>query len=158
MWLPLSIALIGCDAPDPMIAQAEQYATAIRPLLSQSEAVERHFLDLAGEMTQNPLTADAVAAVIHDKVLPTSATLIEAVGTLDTSPPRLVVLSADLEDSWRERDAAWRAVLAAWDARDAEQLQLAVEARAEAREAEERYIFDVNAVLRPYGQRLQLYP
>lgn len=141
-----------------MIQQSAQYVDAVEPLLAQSEAVERHFLDLAGQMTQNPLSADEVAGAIEDRVLPASAALVEAVGTVDAESPKLVVLHAELEDAWRERDAAWRQALVAWSERDAQKLSLALEARQEARDAEERYIFDVNAVIRPYGQRLSLLP
>lgn len=141
-----------------MIQQSAQYVAAVEPLFAQSEAVERHFLDLAGQMTQNPLSADEVAQAIQDNVLPASEALIAAAGTVSAEAPKLVVLHADLEDAWRERDDAWRQALAAWSERDAQKLALALEARQEARDAEERYIFDVNAVIRPYGQRLTLLP
>jgi hypothetical protein len=157
-WLNLHILLLACDAPDPMVLQTQEYVREVAPLIAQSEQIEAHFLNLAGKMTSSNISAEQVAATLQEDVLTDSATLLEAAAAVQTESAQLSVLHDSLEDAWKKRQDAWQQALKAWQERDPDSLEQSISSRQTARDDEERYIFDVNAVLRPYGQQLQLYP
>lgn len=157
-WLTLHMLLFACDEPDPMILQSQAYAQDMTPLIKQSEQIEGHFLNLAGKMTSSTVSADQVAATLKDDVLADSAELLQAAAAVQTESEQLSTLHDTLEDAWTQRQAAWQQALEAWEESDPALLTQSIAARKISRDAEERYIFDVNAVLRPYGHQLQLYP
>lgn len=160
MVLPSLIiaALLACDTPDPFVAQADAYVSAVTPLMQQNEQLERRFLDLAGTLMQKGATADDVARTLQADVLPASAALLEQARAVTTPDPGLLAAHQELAGAWQARDAAWRGVASAWTSQDLDALDRALREREQARAAEERYIFDANAVLRPYGHQIVRYP
>ena len=157
--LQMTLLVLGCGtATDPMLLQTQSYVEDVTVLLQQSENIERKFVTMAGKISQETLTPQEAHEALTADLLPASEQLLGATNQLTTESSELKVLHAELEDAWRARDKAWRDMLSAWQSGDVAQLTRAMEDRDSARNAEERFIYDVNAVLRPYGHQLRLYP
>ena len=91
-------------------------------------------------------------------MIPGAQALEEKASAAAPSAPELAVLHSRLEKAWGDRTRSWKSVQEAWEAEDLEALQTALLERSESREAEERYLLDANAILRPYGVRILRHP
>ncbi len=159
MPLPLlALLLTGCDAPPTLHEPAAEYARSVRPLMEESAALEHRFLDLSGTLIQGNLEPDAIEVVLESELIPTAEALQSKAVQAAPQAPELAVVHAALEKAWQDRATAWRDALEAWQHEDAAALEQAMAARARSRQTEERYLLDVNAILRPYGTSISRYP
>ena len=156
--LVLALVVLGCAAPDPLQQPAADYAAHMRGLMVENADLEQHFVDMSRELHQNELLHNDIAESLEETLIPGAVVLEEKVTAATPSAPELVVLHSQLEKAWSDRTQAWKAIHTAFEAADLDGLQAAMAQRAESRAAEERYLLDAAAILRPYGESIPRYP
>ena len=156
--LVLALAVFGCDEPDPLLQPATDYAASMRGLMQENAALEQNFIDLSGQLHQDTLTPEAIATALEDELIPGAMALEEKASAAAPTAPELAVLHSQLEKAWGDRTRSWKAIQIAFEEQDFEALQTAMAQRAESQAAEDRYLINASAALRPYGAALPRYP
>lgn len=156
--LVLAVIVLGCDAPDPLQQPAASYATHMRGLMAENSDLEQHFVDLSRALHQDALSQTEIVDTLEETLIPGATVLEEKATHAAPTEPELAVLHSQLEKAWGDRTRSWKAIHAAFEAADLDGLQAAMAQRAESRAAEERYLLDAAAILRPYGESIPRYP
>ena len=152
------VAVFGCDEPDPLLQPATDYAANMRGLMVENAALEQNFIDLSGELHQNELALEEIATALEETLIPGAIALEEKATAATPSAPTLAILHSQLEKAWGDRTRSWKAIQSAFESAVLDALQTAQAHRAESWEAEERYLLDADAILRPYGESIPRYP
>lgn len=156
--LVLAVVVFGCDAPDPLQQPAADYAADIRGLMAENSDLEQNFVDLSRELHQNALSQEDIAEALKSELIPGASALEDKATAAAPTAPELAVLHSQLEKAWGDRTRSWKAIHSAFEAADVDGIQVAMTERAESRLAEERYLLDAAAILRPYGESIPRTP
>ena len=154
----LALAVLGCDEPDPLQQPTIDYAASMRGLMVENAALEQSFVVLSTELHQDKLTPEEIVSALEDELIPSAMALEDKAAAAAPSAPELAILHSRLEKAWGDRTRSWKAIQVAFEGENLDNLQTAMAQRAESREAEERYLLDAAAMLRPYGESLPRYP
>ncbi len=152
------LTVLGCDEPDPLVQPAADYAAEMRALMVENAALEQHFVDLSGALHQDSLATEEITAALETELIPGAVALEEKATAAAPSAPELAILHSRLEKAWGDRTRSWQAIQVAFEAGDLDGLQTALIQRTESRTAEEHYLLDADALLRPYGESVPRYP
>ena len=156
--LVLAVVVLGCDDPDPLRQPATEYAAHMRGLMAENADLEQHFVDLSRRLHQDELSQTDIADALEKTLIPGATVLEDKAAAAAPTAPELAVLHSQLEKAWGDRTRSWKAIHTAFEGSDIDGVEDAMTQRAESRAAEERYLLDAAAILRPYGESIPRYP
>ncbi len=150
------VVLNGCG--DDEAEAASTYAAQVNPLMVRNGQLARLFLDLATRIRNEQLDAQSVARVFEEQVIPLADGLARDVANIQPALPQLQALHANLVEAWKERARAYHDLLEAFKAADPQAFETAHQVNVRAKLAEEQYFQQLNALLVPYGLRVDQFP
>ncbi|MCB9763230.1 MAG: hypothetical protein H6739_25880 [Alphaproteobacteria bacterium] len=155
--LALAASLVACGG-DPLSDDAPWYHSQMAPALAQNMELAQQFLEIAAKVRKEEMDGDAVLDRYERRIIPMADALKAEARAIEPTAPQLQTVHQELVEAWTERAEAYRQMHAAYRAGDADAFRTARQRNVEAKLTEERYFQQANALLSPYGVRLDQFP
>ncbi|MEY3211492.1 MAG: hypothetical protein RIT28_1973 [Pseudomonadota bacterium] len=153
----LSLTVATACAGDDDRLQAERYCAAMVAPLRKNAALAQVFLEFAAAVKRAPLPEDDLGRRFEQAILPPAKELAADAEAI-LAEGALVEPHAALAGAWADRAAAYEAMFKAWSSGDVEAFERAAAQHNDAKNAEHDAITALNALLLPFGLKLDHLP
>ena len=154
--LGLPLASAGCAVQQPATAE-RAYHASMAPLVDRNAGIAQELETLAVGIKKGDASAEDIASVLDEKVLPEAKALATEVAAVEAGSPELKAAHEIIVGAWDDRADILGDSLAAWRAADADAAHAATERRYSAARAEALYFETINELLVQEGYVLQPY-
>ncbi len=148
---------LACGA-DPVAGDAATYTAAMQPTLQANRELANEFLQVAALIHKREIDDGGIVQRWDKDIISIADDLKDKASAVQPETPELQGPHESLVASWTDRADSYKEMKKAYSSNDDAAFEEAWQKNVEAKIVEEQYFNDVNAVLGPYGYRLEQFP